>query len=74
MDVVKQIAATLDGAGLTTSLLFATYSIQYLIRGKDYLFNLAGQTSHLDSMINPGPDLEINGRAQLSILEASSLL
>jgi UDP-glucose 4-epimerase len=32
-----------------------TYSMQYLVRGKDYLFNLAGQTSHLDSMINPGP-------------------
>ena len=47
-----------------------TYSMQHLVRGKDYLFNLAGQTSHLDSMINPGPDLEINCRAQLSILEA----
>src|SRR5437588_2209146 len=47
-----------------------TYSMQYLVRGKDYLFNLAGQTSHLDSMINPGPDLEINCRAQLSVLEA----
>jgi UDP-glucose 4-epimerase len=47
-----------------------SYSMQYLVRGKDYLFNLAGQTSHLDSMINPGPDLEINCRAQLSILEA----
>jgi UDP-glucose 4-epimerase len=46
------------------------YSMQYLVRDKDYLFNLAGQTSHLDSMINPGPDLEINCRAQLSILEA----
>src|SRR6188768_1480420 len=37
-----------------------TYSMQYLVGGKDYLFNLAGQTSHLDSMTNPGPDLEIN--------------
>lgn len=47
-----------------------TFSMEHLVRGKDYLFNLAGQTSHLDSMINPGPDLEINCRAQLSILEA----
>jgi len=46
------------------------FSMEHLVRGKDYLFNLAGQTSHLDSMINPGPDLEINCRAQLSILEA----
>lgn len=46
------------------------HSMKYLVRGQDYLFNLAGQTSHLDSMQNPYPDLEINARAQLSILEA----
>ncbi len=46
------------------------HSLRALVRGKDYLFNLAGQTSHLDSMRNPYPDLEINCRAQLSILEA----
>jgi len=40
-----------------------------LIRGQDYFFNLAGQTSHLDSMKNPFVDLEINAKAQLSILE-----
>jgi UDP-glucose 4-epimerase len=45
------------------------YSMQYLIEGQDYLFNLAGQTSHMDSMEDPGTDLEINCRAQLSILE-----
>ena len=47
-----------------------TYSMRHLVQGKDYLFNLAGQTSHLDSMLNPIPDLEINCHAQLSILEA----
>lgn len=46
------------------------YSMKYLIQRQDYLFNLAGQTSHIDSMVNPFPDLEINARAQLSILEA----
>ena len=46
------------------------YSMDYLVRGQDYLFNLAGQTSHLDSMREPYTDLEINCRAQLSILEA----
>lgn len=40
------------------------------VRGQDYVFNLAGQTSHLDSMTNPAADLDINCRAQLSILEA----
>jgi len=46
-----------------------THSLRHLVQGKDYLFNLAGQTSHLDSMVNPMPDLEINCQAQISILE-----
>lgn len=41
-----------------------------LVRAQDFLFNLAGQTSHMDSMTDPDTDLEINCRAQLSILEA----
>jgi UDP-glucose 4-epimerase len=46
------------------------YSFAYLIRDQHYLFNLAGQTSHIDSMAEPQTDLAINARAQLSILEA----
>jgi UDP-glucose 4-epimerase len=46
-----------------------THSLRHLVQGKDYLFNLAGQTSHLDSMLNPMADLEINCQAQLFILE-----
>jgi len=46
------------------------YAMKHLVQGKDYLFNLAGQTSHMDSMTDPQTDLEINASAQLSILEA----
>jgi UDP-glucose 4-epimerase len=46
------------------------HSMRYLVQGQDFLFNLAGQTSHADSMENPYTDLDINCRAQLSILEA----
>ena len=46
------------------------FSMDYLVRGQDVLFNLAGQNSHLDSMTDPYTDLEINVRSQLSILEA----
>jgi UDP-glucose 4-epimerase len=46
------------------------FSMAYLVQGQDYLFNLAGQTSHLDSMRNPFADLDINCRSQLFILEA----
>jgi UDP-glucose 4-epimerase len=44
-----------------------------LIKGRNFLFNLAGQTSHLDSMTDPLTDLNINTAAQLSILEACRL-
>jgi len=46
------------------------HAMRHLVRDQHLLFNLAGQTSHLDSMVNPHPDLEINARAQLYILEA----
>ena len=46
------------------------HAFTHLLRSQDYLFNLAGQTSHLDSMEDPQTDLDINANAQLSILEA----
>lgn len=46
------------------------YAMSYLVQDKEFLFNLAGQTSHLDSMTDPRTDLDINAAAQLSILEA----
>jgi len=46
------------------------FAIAHLLQRQDYLFNLAGQTSHIDSMSDPKTDLDINANAQLSILEA----
>lgn len=45
-------------------------SLRYLVQGQDYIFNLAGQVSHLDSMTDPYTDLDINCRSQLTLLEA----
>jgi UDP-glucose 4-epimerase len=45
-------------------------TMNYLVRGRAVIFNLAGQVSHIDSMQDPYTDLEINCRSQLSILEA----
>src|SRR5919106_1279710 len=45
-------------------------TMNYLVRDQDVIFNLAGQVSHIDSMQDPYTDLEINCRAQLSLLEA----
>ena len=46
------------------------YATRTLIKDADIIFNLAGQTSHADSMHDPFSDLEINAKAQLSLLEA----
>ena len=41
-----------------------------LVRNQDYIFNLAGQVSHIDSMRDPFTDLDMNCQGQLSVLEA----
>ncbi|TLY43848.1 MAG: NAD-dependent epimerase/dehydratase family protein [Nitrospirae bacterium] len=64
------IAGLEDHVQVNISDVRDQHSMRYLVQGQDYLFNLAGQTSHMDSMEDPGTDLEINCRAQLSILEA----
>jgi UDP-glucose 4-epimerase len=45
-------------------------TMNYLVKDRDVIFNLAGQVSHIDSMRDPYADLEINCRSQLTILEA----
>jgi UDP-glucose 4-epimerase len=45
-------------------------TMNHLVRGQDVIFNLAGQVSHIDSMRDPHTDLEVNCRAQLTLLEA----
>ena len=44
--------------------------VNQLVVGVDYVFNLAGQASHLDSLLHPVRDLELNCAAQLTLLEA----
>jgi UDP-glucose 4-epimerase len=45
-------------------------TMNWLVRDREIIFNLAGQVSHIDSMRDPETDLEINCRAQLTLLEA----
>ena len=59
-----------DRAQVNISDVRDEHSMRYIVQGQDYLFNLAGQTSHLDSMQDPEADLDINCHAQLTILEA----
>jgi len=46
------------------------FATRELLKGVQWVFNLAGQTSHADSMSDPFTDLDINAKAQLSLLEA----
>ena len=64
------LASIKDQVQINISDVRDEHSMQYLVQGKNFLFNLAGQTSHWDSMQEPYTDLDINCRAQLSILEA----
>ncbi len=64
------VAAIRDRVAVNISDVRDEHSLSALVRDRDFIFNLAGQTSHLDSMADPETDLEINARAQLKILEA----
>ena len=46
------------------------HAMQVLVRGQDYIFNLAGQIGHLESMEDPQTDLRINTEGPLTVLEA----
>jgi UDP-glucose 4-epimerase len=64
------IAGIEDAVHVNISDVRDEHSLRHLVQDQDVIFNLAGQTSHLDSMLDPYTDLEINCRSQLSILEA----
>jgi UDP-glucose 4-epimerase len=64
------IAEIKDKVDINFSDIRDAHSMGYLVQENDYIFNLAGQVSHIDSMKDPFTDLEINSRSQLSILEA----
>ena len=44
--------------------------VNHLVGGVDYIFNLAGSVSHLESMQQPLRDLELNCAAHVTLLEA----
>ena len=66
---LRNIASIRRRVTVNISDIRNNHALPHLLRGQDYLFNLAGQTSHMDSMMEPETDLEINCRAQLALLE-----
>ncbi|MDA0746540.1 MAG: GDP-mannose 4,6-dehydratase [bacterium] len=49
------------------------HSMNYVVQDKDYVFHLAGQVSHVDSILDPFTDVDINISGTLSVLEACRL-
>ena len=70
---VANIAGIEDRVTVNIADVRDVHSLPYLVSDREVIFSLAGQTSHLDSMVDPYTDLEINCRAQLSLLEACRL-
>jgi UDP-glucose 4-epimerase len=64
---VREIA---DQVHINYSDIRDPWSLRYLVQDKDFIFNLAGQVSHIDPMDDPETDLDINCRSQLSLLQA----
>jgi UDP-glucose 4-epimerase len=66
---LANIAEIRDRVTVNIADIRGGYGLPPLLRGQDFLFNLAAQTSHLDSMSVPEEDLAINCTAQLQLLE-----
>jgi len=67
---VFNIAGIEHGVRVNIADIRTAATMNYLVRDREIIFNLAGQVSHLDSMLDPETDLDINCRSQLTLLEA----
>jgi len=59
-----------DRVAVTVGDVRDASALRQAIIGKDFIFNLAAQTSHVGSMQEPLTDLQINATAQLQLVEA----
>ena len=66
---VNNVVDFVDKVTITIGNVRDKLGLKWCIVDKDYIFNLAGQTSHIDSMRYPFMDLDINTCAQLTLLE-----
>ena len=64
IDPIKKDVEVVEGDGCNLEL------VRKLVRGKAYVFNLAGHVSHIESMQEPFEDLQMNTLAPLTVLEA----
>jgi len=59
-----------DRVAVDTSDVRDTSAMERLVRGQDVIFHLAAQVSHVMSLSNPYPDIDINIKGTAVLLEA----
>ncbi|MBM4349499.1 MAG: NAD-dependent epimerase/dehydratase family protein [Deltaproteobacteria bacterium] len=64
------VKAILDQIQINFSDVRDEHSMDYLVKDQDFIFHLAGQVNHVDSIRNPIQDLDINCRGTLVLLES----
>jgi UDP-glucose 4-epimerase len=64
------IAPVKDEVAVNFSDVRDEHSMNYLVRDKDYIFHLAGQNDHVLSQTDPYPDIDINVKGSVVLLEA----
>jgi UDP-glucose 4-epimerase len=64
IDPIKRDVEVVEGDSCNGEL------VRKLVRGKAYVFNLAGHVSHIESMQDPFEDVQMNAIAPLTVLEA----
>jgi UDP-glucose 4-epimerase len=64
------VKAVADAIHINFSDVRDEHSMDYLVKGQEIIFHLAGQVNHVDSIRNPIQDLDINCRGTLVLLES----
>lgn len=64
------LADVQDRATIVVADMRDDAALRHLVRGQDYVFHLAGQISHGDSMRDPELDLAVNCTATIKLVEA----
>jgi len=64
------IEAIRDRVKVNFSDICDRHAMDWLVRGQDYVFHLAGQVSHVMSLTDPYPDLEYNIKGTVVLMEA----
>ena len=67
---LRNISEIVDRVSLHVEDMRNRVKLREILPGHTHIFNLAGQTSHADSMRDPRTDLEINTAAQVDFLES----